>query len=424
MAKPRTVTLDVSPKVFNPVYLPYLEDTTPTQIFFGGSSSGKSYFLAQRAVLDVAKGGRNYLVTRKVAKTIRTSVFNEIKKAISFFQLTQFFKVNESDLVITCQNGYQILFAGLDDVEKVKSITPAIGVITDIWEEEATEDDYDDHKQLDKRLRGMAKVKKRHIKSFNPIIQEHWIHKEFFKGWTDGSKTYKDNRLSILHTTYRDNKFLTQDDVERLEAETDPYYRDVYVLGKWGVLGAVIFKNWTVEDLSDKRKTFDALHNGLDFGFAADPAGGIRVHYDRKNMTVYVLDEIYVKGMTNDLLAVELRNMCGGEFVTCDSAEPKSIQELRNYGIRALAAKKGKDSINFGIQWLQKMRIVIDVKCLNFKAEIQQYKWKEDKDGNTIPVPIDKNNHLLDALRYALESEMEFEADRRGKRVLRRAGAM
>ena len=127
------INIDIDGNVFNPIYRPYLGDNTYTQIFYGGSSSGKSYFLAQRCVLDMLKGGHNYLIVRKVARTVRKSVFNEITKAISFFKVSKLFKVNVSEMLIRGPNGYEIMFAGLDDVEKVKSITPSKGVITDIW---------------------------------------------------------------------------------------------------------------------------------------------------------------------------------------------------------------------------------------------------------------------------------------------------
>lgn len=223
------VTLNIDRNIFNPVYLPYLQDGPRTQIFFGGSSSGKSVFLAQRAVLDVAQGGRNYLICRNVARTIRNSAFNEIQKAINTFQLRDYFKVNRSEMTITCQNGYQILFAGLDDPEKIKSVTPQQGVITDIWVEEATETDRAAVKQLDKRLRGESQKSKRLILSFNPILQDHWIHSEYFSGWNDSKNVLRDNTKLILKTTYKDNKFLTADDIYALENESDPYYYAVCI---------------------------------------------------------------------------------------------------------------------------------------------------------------------------------------------------
>ena len=403
----RKVKLNVSTKIFNEVYIPYLQDDTPTQIFYGGSSSGKSVFLAQRTVLDVMKGGRNYLVIRNVAKTIRGSVYNEIIKAISRMGLNRFFIVLKSEFTITCFNGYQILFCGLDDPEKIKSITPAKGVITDIWIEEATEIEYNAYKQLTKRLRGRSKVAKRITLSFNPILQDHWIYKEFFLNvWDDSKRKYKDDKLSILKTTYKDNRFLTEQDIKALEDETDRYFYEVYTLGNWGVLGAVIFKNWRVEDLSWLKPIADNFRNGLDFGFAEDPSALPHTHYDKKKKTIYVLDELYMPGLTNDMLAIEVKKIIGNQLVVCDSAEPKSIKELRKYGVNAIGAKKGKDSVNHGIQWLQQHTIVVDVKCQNMKNELMKYKWKEDKNGNVLPVPVDKDNHLIDALRYAYEDDM------------------
>ena len=399
------IDVRVSKRCFNPVYLPYLEDETYTQIFYGGSSSGKSYFLAQRVVWDMLKGGHNYLVVRKVARTVRKSVYNEIVKAIGFFKASKLFTENRSEMVITGPNGYQIMFAGLDDVEKVKSITPARGVITDIWVEEATEADYGDIKQLRKRLRGRSSVEKRIVLSFNPVYQTHWIYKEFFEGRWDGSAaSYRGDMISILKTTYRDNVFLTEGDRRELEEERDPYFRDVYTNGNWGVLGKVIFKNWHVERVDASR--FDVFQNGLDFGYAEDPAALIRCHYDARANTLYIIDARYLRGLTNDLLAAEIVNLCGQEVVVCDSAEPKSIAELRQYGVTAVPTEKGKDSVNFGIQWLQKLNIVVNENLPEMVNELTVYKWDEDKDGNVLPRPVDRENHLLDALRYALFREM------------------
>lgn len=400
--------ITIKKRIFNDIYYKHLKNNTRYQLFFGGSSSGKSYFLAQRCIIDILNGGRNYLICRNNATTIRKSVFNEIKKAITFFKVDELFSINKTEMIITCVNGYQIMFVGLDDTEKIKSTTPAKGVITDIWIEEATETDYRAYKQLDKRLRGQSKHNKRLILSFNPILKSHWIFKEFFTLWEDSKQEIISENISILKTTYKDNKFLTKDDIIALESETDKYYYEVYTLGNWGILGAVIFKNWQMEDLSDRIKLFDKLKNGLDFGFADDPAALVCTHYDRKRKTIYIYDELYEKELTNDVLAKEVSKKIKYEYVVCDSAEPKSIKELKRYGINALSAKKGKDSVNFGIQWLQQQTIIIHTKCTNAINEFQQYKWKEDKDGNVLKVPVDRDNHLIDALRYAYEDESKF----------------
>lgn len=404
--------------IVNQVYKPFLEDDTRIQIFYGGSSSGKSYFLAQRTVLDVLSGKRNYLIFRNVLNTVKKSVFNEITKAISNMNLSSFFHVNKSNMVITCTlNNKQILFAGLDDPEKIKSITPIDGVITDIWVEEATETKYEAVKQLNKRLRGRSDVKKRLILSFNPILQSHWIYKEYFGGWQDDKTFYKDDKLFILKTTYKDNDFLEPDDIYELENESDRYYYEVYTLGNWGSLGNVIFKNWEVQDLSEIRKTFDRFNNGLDFGFAEDPAAMIHMHYDRKKKTLYILDELYERELTNNILAERVKKIIGNQYVTCDSSEPKSIRELVTHGVRALPAKKGPDSVNHGINWLRQQKIIIDVRCQNTKNEFQTYRWKEDKDGNVLPVPVDRDNHAIDAIRYGCEEHMELRRARAVRRL-------
>lgn len=409
MSPSQTISVNVPPAVFNKAYLSHLENVARTQIFFGGSSSGKSVFLAQRAVWDVMGGRRNYLICRQVGRTVRRSVFAEVVKVINAWQVNSLFDINKSELTITCKNGKQILFAGLDDVEKLKSITPADGAITDIWVEEATETSPDSIKQLIKRQRGgRDDVPKRLTLSFNPILQSHWIHQTYFSplAWADDQTEHNDGRLSILKTWYIHNRFLTADDVHDLENEQDEYYRDVYTFGKWGVLGDVIFKNWRVEDLSGQANQFTNYRNGLDFGFSSDPAAVAATHYDKSRKRLYIFNEFYEAGLTNDVLAEEVKQIIGNQYITCDSAEPKSIAELRQYGVRAVAADKGKDSILHGIQWLQQQEIIIDKQCINTRNEFQMYQWKKDKDGNAMRQPIEKNDHLIDALRYAYEKDM------------------
>ena len=392
----------------NEAYIPYLEDMTPLQILFGGASSGKSVFLSQRCVFDILKGGRNYLVCRQVGRTIRGSVAQEIQKVIKDWGVGSLFDINKTDNTITCTNGYQIVFAGLDDVEKLKSITPAKGVFTDTWVEEATETDEASIGQLQIRQRGGDEnVNKRMILSFNPILQSHWIYTQKFANiaWADDQKLYHDEDILILKTTYKDNRFLTSQDIKRLESEKDEYRYKVYTLGNWGVLGEVIFTNWRVEDLSDRLDQFTNHRNGLDFGFSSDPAAIAVMHLDMMRKELYIFDEFYERGLTNQLLAGEVINLIGDELITCDSSEPKSIQELREKGVNAIGAKKGKDSVNYGVQWLQGLTIIIDAKCVNSKREFSTYHWKKDRDGNALRVPVDKDNHLIDAVRYGTEDD-------------------
>lgn len=403
------INLDIDPAVFNSIYLKHqFHNNNRYQIYFGGSSSGKSFSLAQRTVLDVLGGKRNYLVVRNVQSTIRRSCLNEITKAINSFKLSEYFSINKTDMVITCNlNKKQILFCGLDDVEKVKSITPIDGVITDIWVEEATECEKSDIKQLDKRLRGRSEVIKRLTLSFNPILKDHWIYEEYFGIWEDNKQFIEMDNMSILKTTYKDNRFLTPDDVAALENETDKYYYEVYTLGNWGVLGAVIFKNWRVEDFSDIEKTFDNYRNGVDWGFAEDPFAYIKPHYDKTRKLLYICDEIEAVDLLNSQSAPMVKEKAGRGKVICDSAEPKSVAEYRTLGVNAKGAKKGPGSIEYGIKFLQGLEIIIHPRCKNFRTEISKYKYKEDKNGKVLPVPVDKDNHLIDALRYGMEDDMK-----------------
>lgn len=402
--------VEIDPQVFNAVYVPLLNDMARIQILYGGSASGKSKFKAQQAVIDLMRGGRNYLVCRQIGRTIRGSVAQEITRVISEWDLSSLFSINKTDGTVTCNNGYQIIFSGLDDVEKLKSITPAKGAITDVWVEEATETAHDSIKQLLKRQRGgSAKTAKRLHMTFNPIMRSHWIYKEYFAsiGWADAQTEHRADGLTIIKTTYKDNKFLTPDDIIDLENEKDEYYRNVYTLGNWGVLGDVIFKNWRVEDLQSMGDQFTNRRAGLDFGFSSDPAALVQCHYDTRKREVYIFREMYETGLTNDVLAERIKEVVYNDRVTCDSSEPKSIAELCKHGVYAVGAAKGKDSVNFGIDWLKQQTIIVDKSCINFQNEIQQYHWKKDAGGNSMKTPVDKNNHLMDALRYALEADME-----------------
>lgn len=228
------VNIKISKQVFNPVYLPYLDNWDRYLVFYGGGSSGKSYFIAQLLVYRLLHPQRfNVLVCRQTGDTNRRSTFPLFKQVISHWKLTDHFKINESDMRIVCKlTGNEVAFAGLDDVEKIKSITFANGELTCEWCEEATEMNEDDINQLKVRLRG-GKSKKQMILSFNPINIQHWIKKHFIDS----------GLATVCFSTYKDNKFLTDDDRKALEdlRLTDEYTYEVYCLGKWGILGKTVF---------------------------------------------------------------------------------------------------------------------------------------------------------------------------------------
>lgn len=403
---PVITNIAIRAKLFNKVYLPYLYDKRPLQIFFGGSSSGKSKFVAQRLVIDLLNGGRNYLCVRNTANTLSISIIPEIEKVIDDWGLDNYFKINQSTRIITCINGYSALLKGLDDVEKIKSVTPRHGVLTDILIEEATETAYHSYKQLTKRLRGLSDVVKRITIVFNPILQSHWIYKHFFGLWTDNDTIIDTEDLLILKTTYKDNQFLTTQDINTLENEKDGYFYEVYTLGNWGTLSEIIFNNWEIIDLAEYEYMMDIFDYGLDFGYSNAPTAYVKTYYHSATRTLYVKEEYANKEITNKQIAEDLKLLVGEDTVVCDSAEPKSITELNAYGLSAIGANKGKGSILHGIQWLKGLSIKIDKSCQNTINNFKQYHWLKDKEGNVLNKPVDRFNDFIDAIRYANESHM------------------
>lgn len=412
--------IEIGEDIFNDVYLPELENNAQTQIAYGGASSGKSYFyVAQRTTIDIMKGGRNYLVCRKTKEDIRSSVFEEIEKFIKNWGLEDEFKINQTNMKITCiANGYQISFRGLQDTSKLKSVTCGRGVITDILVEEATEITSQDLKQLEKRLRGkdvfspdVAEMPKRITLLFNPILKTHWIYKKFFSpiNWEEDQTRYVSDELTILKTTYKDNRFLTEEDISRLENEEDEYWYDVYTLGNWGVLGDVIFKqgkNWEVRDLTDMIPGFDNLRHGIDFGFV-HPDAYLKTHYDKKREFIYVIYEYRLGGGDMDILYKAVKDHVGYDYVMCDSADPRSINKLKTLGLKVKATKKGKDSVRYGITWLKVRKIIIHIDCIRFRQEIETLQWKKDKYGESLPSPVERDDDLFAALRYQYEDDMK-----------------
>ena len=282
------VNIKISKKVFNDVYLPYLDNYDRYLIFYGGGSSGKSYFIAQRFIYKLLKPKRcNLLVVRQTGDTNRKSTFPLLKQVISNWNLSKHFKINESDMRIKCLlSGNEVAFAGLDDVEKIKSITFENGELTDIWVEEATETQEADINQLKVRLRG-GKSKKQIVLSFNPINIQHWIKGHFI-----------DSKLAtVCFSTYKDNKFLTDDDRKALEdlKYTDEYTYNVYCLGQWGILGKTVFDARKIQarlqNLSKPLMTgyFTYKYDGLkitDIEFVRDKNGYINIYQKPGSPTI------------------------------------------------------------------------------------------------------------------------------------------
>lgn len=388
-----------------PVYRPLLDDWKRFNVIYGGASSGKSYFEPQRKVLRTLEyKGYNSLCIRKVNATNHDSTYAEIEKRIyaDFGEQTKdYFQINRSRGAeeITCVNGNKILFRGLDDVQKVKSITTKTGPIVSIWIEEATEITFEDLNQLNLRLRGKSHLPKQITLTFNPISALHWAKKYFFDIPLPGEM------CTVLKTTYHDNPFLDEEDRAAIELlkTTDPLYYQVYGLGEWGIIGEIVFHNYVIEDF---KYTADELKNksyGIDFGYHFSTL----ISIGWRDEELYIFDEVYLKKKTNPEF-IEHLNSFGDKYknidIVADSAEPDRIKEFKKAGYRVRPAKKGPGTIKMGVDFLVSKRLHIHkMKCPNTANEIQLFQHRKDKDGNVLDEFIEINDHCIDGIRYATE---------------------
>ncbi len=405
------MTVDFSrlPEVVNKAYYPHLFNTRRYNVFYGGAGSGKSHFVAQRYTYRmVMERGHNILGVRKVDKANRDSTFALMNQVINSWGLRDLFHVTTQPLSITCKhNGNQMLFRGLDDPEKIKSITFQNGPLTDIWEEEASELTPEDDQQLRLRLRGYAAVPKQVTYTFNPISALHWLKGRFF------DHPLPLERASVLKTTYKDNAWLSPDDRAELEAlkDEDLTYYQIYALGEWGVIGNVVFSNYVIEDFPLDYGDFDTVYQGQDYGFNHPFAFEL---VGAKDGELYIFDEVYKRQRTNTEIIEDSRVYFDGRRLlervkhattTGDSAEPARIKEWNASGWRVVAAKKGKDSERYGIDFLKHHRLHIHAsRCPGIAAEIPIFKYREDKDGNVLEEFVDFRNDGIAAVRYATES--------------------
>lgn len=370
----------------------------------GSRASKKSKTTALRFIVNMMKYPEaNLLVIRKTYRTLKDSCFTELKWAIHRLSVDAWWDIKESPLEMTyTPTGQKIYFRGLDDPLKVTSITVEIGVLCWAWLEEAyevtKESDFD---TLDESIRGEVPdgLFKQWTITFNPWNERHWLKKRFFD---DPSAD-----TLALTTNYLCNEWLDKSDLavfERMKEKNPRRYR-VAGLGDWGVTEGLIFENWHEESftLGDVRRLQSVF--GLDFGYTNDPTAFFVGFLDLKNQKLYVWDEFYERGMSNKAIFQKIMEMgyCK-EHIIADCAEPKSIDELKGLGLRIKASRKGADSIQNGVQWIQNLEIIVHPRCVNFLTEISSYVWDTDRFGNRTNKPIDDFNHLMDAMRYALES--------------------
>lgn len=288
----KKIKLSLSRGLFNKKYLPLLDCDARYLVLYGGAGSGKSVFTVQRFLLRLlSEKGRNLLVIRAVSNTNRDSTFAAFKQTISSWGLYELFRVNESDMRIRAANGNSVIFKGLDDSEKLKSITFENGILTDIWVEEASEISQADFNQLDIRLRGNG-PKKQIVVTFNPTDINHWLKKRFVDPF--------DPNIAVVHGTYLDNEFLDNDYKTLLESykDSDPYYYAVYCLGQWGVFGESVFNAERVNARlallapPEKRGYFTFIYNGAEISdprFVEDEKGFIAVYEKPRTGERYVI---------------------------------------------------------------------------------------------------------------------------------------
>ena len=369
----------------------------------GSRASKKSKTTALWYIVNMMKySGANLLVVRKTYRTLRDSCFTELKWAINRLCVNEHWKIIESPLQMTyLPTGQIIYFRGLDDPMKVTSITVGVGCLCWMWIEEAyeirSEEDFD---ILDESIRGQVDdgLFKQITLTFNPWNEHHWLKKRFFDG------PFKEDILALT-TNYLCNEWLDDADKKVFEhmKRDNPRRYNVAGLGQWGIVDGLIFEHF-------EEKAFDMNHIkaisrikaafGLDFGYTNDPTALWCGMVDVGGKIIYVFDELYEKGLYNNIAKMGYRK----ESIRADSAEPKSIDRLRELGIPHIrAARKGKDSVNNGIDYIQDFKLVIHPRCVHFLTEISNYTWDENQFGKKINSPIDEFNHLMDAMRYGME---------------------
>ena len=394
--------IKVHTNIFCPVYLPHLNpDGHRILVFYGGAGSGKSFFVAQRLVYKALRSRRKVLVLRKVNRTTKASTFQLLLDTLDQFGIKDLCSINRTDFTITLPNGSMFLCMGLDDPEKIKSITG----LTDAWLEEATEFSLDDFSQVNLRIRDPLAADQEVILSFNPVSKANWCYLQFFAENPELEEFRK--TVKIIHTNYLDNPFLPPEYVQALllMKSTNEVYYKIYALGEFGSLDKLVYNNWQKMDF-DPNSLKGQLLCGLDFGYTNDPTMFMASTLVEEERRIYVFKEWGGTGFLNDQIADQIKSMgFAKSLIMADSAEQKSIDEIKRNGIgRIKSCAKGPGSVLQGIQKLQQYEIIVHPSCVNTIEELQNYSWKKDKQTNEyINEPVDAFNHSLDALRYSLQ---------------------
>ena len=385
----------------------------------GGRGSTKSSYISQEILLLLMQHPEcNAVILRKVANTLRNSVYRQMEWALDTLHLGEYWKktVNPMEF-IRRSTGQKILFLGVDDKSKMKSLKMPHGYVGVVWYEE-----------LD-QFSGMEEIRSVNqsllrggpvfwcFGSYNPPQSaNNWVNEEMLLDQPDRLVHHSDYRS--VPADWLGAQFL--EDADRLRRRNERAYRHEY-LGEVTGTGGTVFENVRERAITEEEMAgFDRLYYGLDFGFAVDPLAFVCMHYDRKREILYIFDEIYEPKLTNSRAAAMIRGkMTESGYVRADSAEPKSIRELAELGVRIYGARKGPDSVDYGIRWLQSLdEIVIDKRrCPNTYREFVGYEYERNRDGQFISAYPDKDNHAIDAVRYGCEDLMPAKAGIRAGRL-------
>ena len=394
------------PQIVGKGYATYWNYKGRYRVVKGGRGSKKSTTTALWIIYNMMKYPlANTLIIRRVFNTHKDSTYTQLKWASNVLKVSHLWKFSKSPLEATyIPTGQKILFRGLDDPMSITSITVEHGHLCWCWFEEAFQImNEDDFNKVDMSIRG--ELPKGYFKqitlSFNPWSEKHWLKKRFFD--------VKDEDVLAITTNYTCNEFLGEDDKKLFEKMklNNPRRYNIEGLGNWGIAEGLVYSNFeeldfNIEDIKKRPNVKSAF--GLDFGYTNDPTAFIASLIDLDNMEIFIFDEHYQKAMSNKDIANMIKYKgYSKERIVGDSSEPKSIDDIKRQGIyRLKGARKGKDSILNGIQYIQDFKIYVHPKCENTLIELSNYVW-DTKEGNVINKPIDDYNHLMDALRYSLE---------------------
>ncbi|WP_201750559.1 PBSX family phage terminase large subunit [Senegalia massiliensis] len=379
-----------------------------------GSRGSKKSVTTQIEIISkmMAHPWMNVIAARRYQNTLRDSMYVGLKSATHRLEVSHLWTFTVSPMEATyLPTGQKILFRGFDDPLKMTSIQLEKGTITHLWVEEAYE--LESRDKLDtvvEAMRGIIddpKAYRQVILTFNPWSEHHWLKEEFFD--------LEDEDIFTMTTTYKINEFLDKDTIRRYEKlyKTNPRRAKIVCDGEWGISEGLVFENVTYEyfDIQEKIKEQLQLLIGLDFGYEHDPTALIVALLDEENEKIYIIDEHYEQGMRTKAIASMLKEKgYQKSTIIADSAEGRLIDEIRyDYNIKGIKkSDKGPGSVNQGIEELKNYQIICHPNCTNTKEEFYSYAYKKDKISDKfLNKPEDKNNHLMDALRYSLQSKKQ-----------------